>query len=71
MKKEEGKGKREEGMGGGWPEGYFELFGRWHGEALERPEQGRFEQRDELGQVDWRAEDGENDLQCGDGGRDG
>lgn len=29
-----------------WPEGYFELFGQWQGEPLERPEQGNFEQRD-------------------------
>jgi hypothetical protein len=28
-----------------WPEGYFELFGRWNGEPLERPPQGEFEQR--------------------------
>lgn len=28
-----------------WPEGYFELFGSWHGNELKRPEQGEFEQR--------------------------
>ncbi len=28
-----------------WPEGYFELFGKWKGEPLERPTQGDYEQR--------------------------
>jgi hypothetical protein len=28
-----------------WPEGYFELFGRWNGDPLERPPQGEYEQR--------------------------
>ncbi len=28
-----------------WPEDYFELFGSWHGEALERPVQGDYEVR--------------------------
>ncbi len=28
-----------------WPEGYFELFGQWHGEPLERPSQDDYEQR--------------------------
>jgi hypothetical protein len=28
-----------------WPDGYFELFGTWHGEELERPEQLSFEKR--------------------------
>ena len=28
-----------------WPKGYFELFGRWKGETLERPVQDDFEQR--------------------------
>ena len=31
-----------------WPEGYFDLFGSWEGDSLERPEQGEFEQRLEL-----------------------
>ena len=31
-----------------WPEGYFELFGTWQGEPLERPDQGSFEQRVEF-----------------------
>ena len=35
----------ERDVGDGWPEGYFELFGRWEGEPLERPEQGEYEQR--------------------------
>ena len=28
-----------------WPEGYFELFGRWSGDPLERPAQGEYEKR--------------------------
>ncbi len=28
-----------------WPEGYFELFGSWNGEALERSPQGEYENR--------------------------
>jgi hypothetical protein len=32
-----------------WPEGYFELFGQWQGEPLERPEQGGFEKRTGFG----------------------
>jgi hypothetical protein len=28
-----------------WPDGYFELFGSWQGEALERPAQQDYEQR--------------------------
>ena len=28
-----------------WPDGYFELFGGWEGEPLERPDQGEFEER--------------------------
>ena len=31
-----------------WPEGYFDLFGSWEEEALQRPEQGAIEERDEL-----------------------
>lgn len=31
-----------------WPEGYFEVFGGWMGEPLERPEQGEFEDRTEF-----------------------
>ncbi len=29
-----------------WPEDYFQLFGTWKGEALERPAQGDYEQRE-------------------------
>ena len=29
-----------------WPEGYFELFGTWQGEPLERPAQGEHETRE-------------------------
>ena len=32
-----------------WPEGYFELFGGWQGEALERPAQEDYEQRVSIG----------------------
>ena len=32
----------------GWPEGYFDLFGKWEGEPLERAPQGEFEKRLEL-----------------------
>ena len=28
-----------------WPDAYFELFGGWEGEPLERPDQGEFEER--------------------------
>lgn len=28
-----------------WPGNYFELFGNWKGEPLERPDQGNFENR--------------------------
>ena len=31
-----------------WPEGYFELFGSWKGDDLERPPQGDYEQRESL-----------------------
>ena len=32
----------------GWPENYFELFGSWEGDPLERPAQGEYEQRKKL-----------------------
>jgi hypothetical protein len=32
-----------------WPKGYFDLFGSWEGDPLERPEQGIYEKREELG----------------------
>ena len=31
-----------------WPESYFELFGAWEGEALERPKLGEYETRQKL-----------------------
>lgn len=31
-----------------WPENYFDNFGQWEGEALQRPSQGEFEQRESL-----------------------
>ena len=31
-----------------WPENYFELFGGWKGEPLERTDQGEYEKRLEL-----------------------
>ena len=37
--------KRDAGIGAGWPEGYFDLFGKWEGAPLERPPQGDFEER--------------------------
>ncbi len=35
--------KRE--VGEQWPQNYFDCFGAWQGEPLERPEQGKHEQR--------------------------
>ena len=35
----------EQGVENQWPRGYFELFGEWKGEPLERPAQGDYEQR--------------------------
>ena len=32
-----------------WPEDYFEEFGKWKGEPLQRPGQGTYEQRETLG----------------------
>lgn len=29
-----------------WPDGYFDLFGKWQGETLERPKQLPLEQRE-------------------------
>jgi len=31
-----------------WPDNYFDLFGSWEGEPLERAGQGDYEQRQEL-----------------------
>ena len=41
--------KRDAGTSTEWPEGYFELFGRWEGAPLERAPQGSLEQRLEIG----------------------
>ncbi len=32
-----------------WPEGYFDHFGQWEGERLQRSTQGDFESRETLG----------------------
>ncbi len=37
--------KRDTAQANGWPDGYFDLFGQWAGEPLERPPQGDFEER--------------------------
>ncbi len=37
--------KRDTRANSGWPEGYFDLFGKWEGAPLERPPQGEFEKR--------------------------
>ncbi len=37
--------KREAANNAGWPEGYFDVFGSWQGEPLERAPQGEFEER--------------------------
>ena len=31
-----------------WPEGYFDLYGSWEGEAMQRPDQEQLEERDVL-----------------------
>jgi len=40
--------KRDAGASEAWPEGYFELFGKWEGAPLERAPQGGFEARAKL-----------------------
>lgn len=40
--------KRDTSLANVWPEGYFDLFGKWEGEPLERPPQGEYEKRLEL-----------------------
>lgn len=40
--------KRDTGASAVWPEGYFDLFGRWEGAPLERPPQGMQEEREPL-----------------------
>jgi hypothetical protein len=34
-----------------WPENYFNLFGSWEGQSLQRPEQNHDEQRPSDGQA--------------------
>jgi hypothetical protein len=40
--------KRDAGVSASWPEGYFDLFGKWEGELLERPPQLALEKRLEI-----------------------
>ncbi|MHB0991309.1 MAG: hypothetical protein ACYC3O_08335 [Burkholderiales bacterium] len=40
--------KRDAGIGAGWPEGYFDIFGTWEGEPLNRPPQQPVEERLEI-----------------------
>jgi hypothetical protein len=40
--------KRDAGVSAAWPEGYFDLFGKWEGAPLERPPQGKQEAREPL-----------------------
>ena len=40
--------KRDAQISSGWPEGYFDIFGKWEGAPLERPPQGELEQREQL-----------------------
>lgn len=35
-------------IGQEWPENYFDLFGSWEGDPLERPKQGVYENRLDL-----------------------
>ena len=35
-------------IGRQWPDGYFDLFGAWQGEPLQRPASGDYEQREEI-----------------------
>ncbi len=35
----------EKEVGSRWPEDYFDLFGGWQGERLQRPAQGSYEKR--------------------------
>lgn len=37
--------KRDAGVSASWPDGYFDLFGKWEGEQLERPPQLALEKR--------------------------
>jgi hypothetical protein len=35
-------------IGNQWPEDYFDLYGSWEGEEIQRPAQGEVEERDLL-----------------------
>ena len=35
-------------IGDQWPEGYFDLYGSWEGEVIQRPDQGDLAERDVL-----------------------
>ena len=37
--------KRDTQANNSWPDGYFDLFGKWEGAPLERPQQGKLEDR--------------------------
>ncbi len=40
--------KRDAGASATWPEGYFDIFGKWEGTPLERPSQLALEVRQAL-----------------------
>ena len=40
--------KRDAQIDNAWPEGYFELLGKWEGAPLERPPQSPAQERDAL-----------------------
>jgi hypothetical protein len=40
--------KRDAGTSAEWPEGYFDIFGKWEGAPLERPASVPFEKRLEI-----------------------
>ncbi len=40
--------KRDAGANAGWPDGYFDIFGKWEGAPLERPAQSPLEERLEI-----------------------
>ena len=37
--------KRDAGISASWPEGYFDIFGKWEGKPLERPRSAPLEER--------------------------
>ena len=40
--------KRDTGVSADWPDGYFDLFGKWEGAPLVRPSQVKQEERESL-----------------------